>query len=306
MGRRKLPAYEGITIEDIAAEGKSIARIGDLVMFVPGAVPGDVTDLQVTRKRKKYMEARVTRYVSYSGLRTKPFCTHFGTCGGCKWQHLPYSEQLKFKEKQVLDALQRIGKVQIGQTLPIIGSEKTEFYRNKLEYTFSNHRWLSDEETSSDVVIDNRNGLGFHVPGRFDRVVDVEKCFLQAEPGNRIRNIVREFAHANDCSFYDHHTNEGLLRNLIIRTTTIGEVMVVLSVQYDEPIIYKLLENLYSNVEGITSLMFVINPKKNETLYDQDIRLYKGRDHIIEVMDDLRFRIGPKSFFQTNTLQALN
>ncbi len=306
MGRKKLPAYEGITIEDIAAEGKSIARIGDMVVFVPGAVPGDVTDLQVTRKRKKYMEARVTRYVSYSGLRTTPFCTHFGTCGGCKWQHLPYNEQLKFKEKQVLDALQRIGKVEIGETLPIIGSERTEFYRNKLEYTFSNHRWLSDEETSSDTVIENRNGLGFHVPGRFDRVVDVDKCFLQSDPGNSIRNTVKKFAHANGCSFYDHHTNEGLLRNLIIRTTTTGEVMVVLSVQYDDPVIYKMLDDLYSKVEGITSLMFVINPKKNETLYDQDIRLYKGRDHLIEKMDELKFRIGPKSFFQTNTLQALN
>lgn len=305
MGRKKLPAYEEITIEDIGAEGKAIARVNDMVVFVPGVVPGDVVNLQVTRKRKNYREARVTAFVHYSDLRVQPFCAHFGTCGGCKWQHLPYREQLRYKEKQVSDAMQRIGKIRIGETLPIIGSQHTEFYRNKLEYTFSNHRWLSDEETAEDTVISNRNGLGFHVPGRFDRVVDVEKCYLQPEPGNTIRNTVKAFAHANNCSFYDHKTNEGLLRNLIIRTTTTGEVMVVLSVQYDEPVVYEMLDDLDRKVDGITSLMFVVNTKKNETLYDQDIKLYRGRNHIIEEMDGLKFRIGPKSFFQTNTRQAL-
>jgi 23S rRNA (uracil1939-C5)-methyltransferase len=305
MGRRKLPTYEGIAIEDIAAEGKSIARIDDLVVFVPGAIPGDVVDLQVTRKRKKYLEAKVTRYVSYSEKRTDPFCSHFGTCGGCKWQHLPYPEQLRYKEKQVQDALQRIGKIEIGRVDPILGAEKTRYYRNKLEYTFSNHRWLSDEEAAGDHVFDHRNGVGFHVPGRFDRVVDVEKCYLQEDPSNKVRDTLREFALQKELSFYDHNTNEGLLRNVIIRTTTTGEVMVVLSVQFDEPVVYEMLEDLNSKVEGITSLMYVINPKKNETLYDQDIKVFSGRDHIIEVLDGLKFKIGPKSFFQTNTTQAL-
>ena len=305
MGRRKLPAYEGVTIEDIAAEGKSIARIDDMVVFVPGAIPGDVVDLQVTRKRKKYREAKVTRYISYSEKRTDPFCSHFGTCGGCKWQHLPYSEQLKYKEKQVLDALQRIGKIDIDRVDPILGAEKTRFYRNKLEYTFSNHRWLSDEEAAGDRVFENRNGVGFHVPGRFDRVVDVQKCYLQEDPSNLVRDTLREFALEHELSFYDHKTNEGLMRNVIIRTTTTGEVMVVLSVQFDEPVIYEMLEDLSSRVEGITSLMYVINPKKNETLYDQEIKVFRGRDHIIEMLDGLKFKIGPKSFFQTNTVQAL-
>ncbi len=305
MGRKSLPAYQGVTIEDIAAEGKSIVRIDDLVVFVQGAIPGDVVDLQVIRKRKKYREAKVTRYVRYSDLRIEPFCSHFGICGGCKWQHLPYQEQLRYKEKQVLDALKRIGKIEIGRIDPILGSEKTQFYRNKLEYTFSNHRWLLNEETSIDDVVLNRNGLGFHVPGRYDRVVDIEKCFLQEDPSNIIRDTVKAFALDRKLSYYDHNTNEGLLRNLIIRTTTTGELMIVLSVKYDEPVIFNLLEDLDRKVKGITSLMYVINPKNNETLFDQEIKVYKGKDHIIEELDGLKFKIGPKSFFQTNSYQAL-
>jgi 23S rRNA (uracil1939-C5)-methyltransferase len=305
MGRKKNPVYQEITITDIAAEGKSIARIDEMVVFVQGAIPGDVVDLQITRKRKSYWEGRIIRFVKYSDLRVEPFCSHFGTCGGCKWQHLPYENQLKYKEKQVLDAMRRIGRLEIAEICPIMGSEHTKFYRNKLEFTFSNHRWLSGAEAKSEEVIENRNGLGFHIPGRFDRVVDVEKCYLQPEPSNTIRDTVRDFALTHGCSFYDHTTNEGLLRNLIVRTSTTGEVMVLLSVQYDEPVIYEMLDDLYKKVEGITSLMYVVNPKKNETLYDQDIKLFKGRDHIIEEMDGLKFRIGPKSFFQTNSIQAL-
>jgi 23S rRNA (uracil1939-C5)-methyltransferase len=305
MGRKKLPAYQDIEIEDIAAEGKSLVRIDDVVVFVKGAIPGDIVNLQVIKKRKSYREAIVTKYVKYSDLRVEPFCSHFGTCGGCKWQHLPYTEQLKYKEQQVLDSLQRIGKIEVEKIDPIIGSEHTEFYRNKLEFTFSNHRWLTNEETADDAAIHNRNALGFHVPGRFDRIVDVEKCYLQGDPSNKIRNIARDFALKRELSFYDHNTNEGLLRNLIVRTTTTGELMVVLAVQFDEPEIYELLEDLYEKVEGITSLMYVINPKKNETLYDQDIKVFKGRDHIIEELDGLKFKIGPKSFFQTNSTQAL-
>ena len=304
MGRRKLPSYEGITIEDIAAEGKAIARIDDMVVFVPGAIPGDIVDLQVIRKRKNYREAKITRFLKYSELRTDPFCAHFGICGGCKWQHLPYHEQLRYKEKQVRDALQRIGKIQVDQIESILGAEKTRFYRNKLEYTFSNHRWLTEDEAAADDVIENRNGVGFQVPGRFDRVVDIEKCYLQGDPSNDIRNTLRKFALAKNLSFYDHRTNEGLLRNIIIRTASNGELMAVLSVQFDEPVVYEMLDDLYQKVDGITSLMYVINPKKNETLYDQEIKVYRGRDHIIEELDGLKFKIGPKSFFQTNTIQA--
>ncbi len=306
MGRKKkLPAYQHIEITDIAAEGKSIARIDDMVVFVKDAIPGDIADLQVIRKRKNYREAVVTRYVKYSDDRIDPFCDHFGICGGCKWQHLPYKEQLRYKEKQVLDALQRIGKVTIGKVDPILGAAQTVRYRNKMEYTFSNHRWLTEEETSKEIDISERDALGFHVPGRFDRVVDISNCFLQDEPGNRIRNIARTYAKSKAMSFYDHKTNEGLLRNLIIRITTTGELMVVLSVQFDDERVYGLLEELDKKVKGITSLMYVINPKKNETLYDQDIKVFRGRDHILEKMEGLTFKIGPKSFFQTNTFQAL-
>lgn len=305
MGRKKKPAYPEVVIEDVAAEGKSLVRINDMVVFVKGAVPGDVVDLQVIRKRKSYQEAIVTRFHSYSDLRQEPICEHFGTCGGCKWQNLPYSEQLKFKEKQVVDALSRIAKLKIERTDPIMGSADTEFYRNKLEFTFSNHRWLSESETADETVITNRDALGFHVPGRFDRIVDVNRCYLQEDPSNEIRNIVKAFALEHTLSFYDHRTNEGLLRNLIVRTTTSGEVMVILSVQFDDAVIYDLMEDLSSKVEGISSLMYVINKKKNETLYDQEIKVFKGKDHIIEKLEDLQFKIGPKSFFQTNSKQAL-
>ncbi|HKK63956.1 MAG TPA: 23S rRNA (uracil(1939)-C(5))-methyltransferase RlmD [Bacteroidales bacterium] len=305
MGRKKkLPVYENITIEDIAAEGKSIAKVNDIIVFVKGPVPGDIVDLQVTRKRKKFQEARVVKYHSYSKLRAEPFCDHFGTCGGCKWQHLPYSEQIRYKEQQVKDALKRIGKADIRKFRPILGCEKTRFYRNKLEYTFSNHRWLSDEEASSDRIIENRNALGFHVPGRYDRIVDVEKCHLQEDPSNEIRNEIKNFVLEKELTFYDHNTNEGFLRNLIIRTTSTGETMVILSVQFDEPVLYEILEHIAQKFSSLTSLMYVVNPKKNETLFDQDINTFKGRDYIFEVIDELKFKIGPKSFFQTNTYQA--
>src|SRR6056297_876707 len=306
MGRRKLPAYTGIEVEDIALGGKALARKDDLVIFIEGAVPGDVVDVQVTRKKRNYQEARVTAYHTYSEKRTTPFCRHFGTCGGCKWQHLPYEQQLHYKQKQVYDALERLGKLNIEQKHPILGSAKTRYYRNKLEYTFSNYRWLNDEEIRQETEFEHRNGLCFHVPGRFDRVVDVHECFLQEDPSNKIRNTLREFALKEKLTFYDHHTNEGLLRNLIIRTSTLDELMVILSVQYDEPVVYRMLEHLDREVPGITSLMYTINPKKNETLYDLDIQTFRGRDHIVETLDGLTFKIGPKSFFQTNSYQALN
>jgi 23S rRNA (uracil1939-C5)-methyltransferase len=306
LGRRKnLPLLEEVTIENIGAEGKSIARVDSMVVFVKEAVPGDVVDLQVFKKRGRYMEARVVHYHSYSDQRTEPFCDHFGVCGGCKWQHLPYDRQLFYKQQQVVDAFRRIGGVEIPEELSILASDPTIRYRNKLEYTFSNRRWLLDHEAASETPIAQSNAVGLHVPGRFDKVVDLQTCHLQEEPTNQVRNFLRELALEKDLSFYDHRSNEGLLRNLIIRNTTLGEVMVILSVQYDEPVVYELLEAVKEKFPDITSLMYTINPKKNETLYDQEIIAYAGRDHIFETLEDLTFKIGPKSFFQTNSHQAL-
>jgi len=306
VGRKKnLPLLEEVTIENIGAEGKSLARVDNMVVFVKGAVPGDVADLQVFSKKGRYMEARVIRYHSYSSQRKEPFCEHFGVCGGCKWQHLPYDKQLFYKQQQVEDAFRHIAGMEIPESLPILPSNPTTQYRNKLEYTFSNHRWLLDHEAGSDLPLEHTNAVGLHVPGRFDKVVDLNTCHLQAEPTNQLRNHLRELALEKKLTFYDHRTNEGLLRNLIIRNSTLGEVMVILSVQYDEPGVYELLQSVKENFPNLTSLMYVINPKKNETLYDQEIITFSGRDHIFEKLEDLTFKIGPKSFFQTNSHQAL-
>ena len=306
MGRKKkLPLLEEVVIENIGAEGKSIARVDNVVVFVKDAVPGDVVDLQVFRKKGRYMEARVLKYHRYSEQRTEPFCDHFGICGGCKWQHLPYDRQLFYKEQQVVDAFRHIAGVEIPESLPILGSDPITRYRNKMEYTFSNHRWLLDHEAKSDEPLAHTNAAGLHVPGRFDKVIDLETCHHQVEPSNEIRNMLRDLALEKGLSFYDHRTNEGFMRNLIVRTSTLGEVMVILSVQYDQPELYELLDAVKEKHPGLTSLMYVINPKKNETLYDQDIRTWAGRDHIFEQLEDLRFKIGPKSFFQTNSHQAL-
>jgi len=306
MGRRKnLPLLEEVRIENIGAEGKSIARVDNVVVFVKDAVPGDVVDLQVFRKKGRYMEARVLKYHSYSDQRTEPFCEHFGVCGGCKWQHLPYDRQLHYKEQQVVDAFRHIAGVEIPETMPILASDPITQYRNKLEYTFSNHRWLLDHEKDQEIPFEHTNAVGLHVPGRFDKVVDIQRCFLQGEPTNAVRNFLREIGLEKKLSFYDHRTNEGLLRNLIIRSSTLGEVMVILSVQFDVPELYEVLDAIKEKFPGLTSLMYVINPKKNETLYDQDIICWHGRDHIFEQLEELKFKIGPKSFFQTNSYQAL-
>ena len=306
MGRKKnLPLLENVTIENMGAGGRAVARVEQVVVFVKDAVPGDVADLQVTRKKGRYMEARVVKYHRYSDRRSEPFCKHFGICGGCTWQHLPYSEQLRYKQQQVVDAFRHIAGIEIPEVEPILPSDRTTGYRNKLEYTFSNHRWLLPSEISPEKPLPHTNAVGLHVPGRFDKVVDIQTCHLQEEPTNQVRNHLRELALEKGLAFYDHRTNEGLLRNLIIRNSTLGEVMIILSVQYDEPVVHELLESLKIGFPGLTSLMYTINPKKNETLYDLDIRLYSGRDHIFEKLEDLTFRIGPKSFFQTNSLQAL-
>jgi 23S rRNA (uracil1939-C5)-methyltransferase len=299
------PFYEKIRIESIGAEGKALARIDDLVVFTRYVVPGDVVDLQVIRKRKKYQEAVVTKIHELSKDRTEAFCSHFGICGGCKWQFLPYSKQLFYKQNQVEDQLKRIGKVDMPAVAPIIGSENDTFYRNKLEFTFSNKRWLSEDEISSGNVIDNTNSLGFHIPGLFDKVINIEKCWLQPSPSNEIRNFIYRFAVENELSFFDIRQKKGLLRTLIIRTSSTGETMVILSFFRNESsAILKLMEAVKTKFPEVTSLLYVINSKGNDTITDQQVEVFSGRDHIFEEMEGLKFKIGPKSFFQTNSLQA--
>jgi 23S rRNA (uracil1939-C5)-methyltransferase len=306
LGRRKnLPLLEKVTIENIGAEGKAVARAGNIVVFVKEALPGDVVDLQVFRKKGRYMEARVVRTHRYSDQRTEPFCSHFGICGGCRWQHLPYDRQLFYKQQQVEDAFRHIAGVEIPEIVPILASDPVTGYRNKLEYTFSNHRWLFEDEADPALAPEHTNALGLHVRGRFDKVVDIEKCHLQGEPTNLVRNLLRRLALERGLTFYDHRTNEGLLRNLIIRTSTLGEVMVILSVHDDEPVVHELLDKVNREFPDLTSLMYTVNPKKNESLCDLEFVTYAGRDHIFEKLEELTFKIGPKSFFQTNTFQAL-
>ncbi len=306
MGRKKnKPFFENVTIEDIGAEGKALARVNDLVIFTKYTVPGDIVNLQVTKKRKKYAEAVVTKYLEFSPDRVEAFCEHFGVCGGCKWQYLPYSKQLSYKQKQVADQLKRIGKIKLPDIMPILGSSKSEFYRNKLEFTFSNKRWLEKNERFENET--EFNGLGFHIPGLFDKVLNIKKCWLQQEPSNRIRNFIYDYALKNKLPFFDIKKQEGFLRTLIIRTSSTGEVMVILSFFYENSELRNaLLNNLVNNFPEITSLMYVINRKGNDTITDQEIHLYHGRDFILEKMENLQFKIGPKSFYQTNSEQAHN
>ena len=305
MARRKKPLLEKVEITAIGSEGKALGKVDDKVVFVRMLVPGDVVDVQVTRKRKNYMEGYVVKHHRYSELRQDPTCSHFGVCGGCKWQHLPYEKQLQFKQQQVHDNYSRIGKFEFPEISPIIGSEYEYFYRNKLEYTFSNSRWLTEEEIKSGKEIKDRNALGFHIPGMFDRVVDVEKCYLQEDITNRIRNSVREYALKAGLEFYDSREHVGFLRTMVVRTASTGEVMVILNLAGDdEEKRNKLLTFIRDEFPEITSLMYVINKKKNDTFNDLEVKLFSGRDHIIDTLGGLKFRIGPKSFFQTNTAQA--
>lgn len=307
MGRGKKPLLENVEIKKIAAEGKAIAYIDEKILFVPNTVPGDVVDVQVTRKRKSFLEGFVVKTHKLSELRTDPFCPHFGICGGCKWQNLPYQMQLKFKQQEVTDNLERIGKVELQNIFPIIGSAQTTHYRNKLEFTFCNKRFLTREEINQQNDIERSPALGFHVPGLFDKVVDIENCYLQGSPSNEIRNFIREFAQKNKLEFFDIRNQEGFLRTLIIRTSSTGEVMVILAFfKEDGPKREALLDALYRQFPQITSLMYVINEKANDTLTDQEIIRYKGEDHIFEQMEGLKFKIGPKSFYQTNSAQAFN
>ena len=312
MARKKkeLPLLEKVTITDVAAEGKAVAKVNELVIFVPYVVPGDVVDLQVKRKKNHYAEAVAVKFHEKSPLRTEPFCSHFGVCGGCKWQCLSYEEQLKYKQKQVFDNLTRIGKVELPEFRPILGSEKTRFYRNKLEFTFSNKRWLTEEEVKQDVKYDQMNAVGFHIPRAFDKVLAIDKCWLQDDISNQIRNAVRDYAYAHNFPFFDLRTQEGLLRNIMIRTSSTGELMVVLQckVTNDEGRrkMEEILQFMADSFPQITSLMYVINNKCNDTIGDLDVEVFKGNDHIFEEMEGLRFKVGPKSFYQTNSEQAYN
>ncbi|RHK92475.1 23S rRNA (uracil(1939)-C(5))-methyltransferase RlmD [Phocaeicola plebeius] len=312
MARKKkeLPLLEKVTITDVAAEGKAVAKVNELVIFVPYVVPGDVVDLQVKRKKNHYAEAVAVKFHEKSPLRTEPFCSHFGVCGGCKWQCLSYEEQLKYKQKQVFDNLTRIGKVELPEFRPILGSEKTRFYRNKLEFTFSNKRWLTEEEVKQDVKYDQMNAVGFHIPGAFDKVLAIDKCWLQDDISNQIRNAVRDYAYAHKFPFFDLRTQEGLLRNIMIRTSSTGELMVVLQCKVTDDEgrrkMEEILQFMADSFPQITSLMYVINNKCNDTIGDLDVEVFKGNDHIFEEMEGLRFKVGPKSFYQTNSEQAYN
>ncbi|MDR3193922.1 MAG: 23S rRNA (uracil(1939)-C(5))-methyltransferase RlmD [Tannerella sp.] len=305
MMKKKLPILEKVTVSGIAAEGKAIVRHGDQVIFVPFAAPGDVVDIQLTRKKNSYAEGKAVCFHSYAAQRAIPFCEHYGVCGGCQWQILPYGEQLRYKQQQVVDQLARIGKVDLPEISPILGSEKTQYYRNKLEFTFSDKRWLTAEEIRSGQSVDERNALGFHIPGMFDKVLDIRSCRLQDDISNRIRNGIRDFALARGYTFFNLRNRGGLLRNLIIRTATTGEVMLIVVFYEDDG---DKRNDLLNHVAGcfpeITSLLYILNPKANDTITDREVHLFRGKDFILEQMEDLRFKIGPKSFFQTNSEQA--
>ncbi|MDR2057696.1 MAG: 23S rRNA (uracil(1939)-C(5))-methyltransferase RlmD [Dysgonamonadaceae bacterium] len=308
MSKKKpLPLLEKIPVTGIAAEGKAIARHNEGVVFVPFVVPGDVVDIQLTRKKNSYAEGKAVQFHAYSPQRVEAVCEHYGICGGCKWQILPYSEQIRYKQQQVVDNLTRIGKIELPEISPILGSEKTYFYRNKLEFTFSNRRWMTDEEIQSGSQFDNMDALGFHIPGMFDKVLDIRKCWLQDDISNRIRNAVKTFALENNYSFFDLRNQTGLMRNIIIRTSTTGEVMLIVVFYGDDRERREdLLNHLAEKFPAITSLLYIVNSKANDTITDQTVHVFRGKDHIFEEMEGLRFKIGPKSFYQTNSEQAYN
>lgn len=297
--------FENVAIIDIAEEGKGVGKADDFVLFVDKAVPGDIADVHVYRSKKNFGEGKIVELKQPSEYRTEPFCQHFGTCGGCKWQHMTYAAQLKFKQKSVADALTRLAKIDVAGMLPIVPSPADKYYRNKLEYTFSNKRWLYDGENRDNEQL-NMNALGFHIPGRFDKILDVQHCWLQAEPSNSLRNTIREFVIEQGYSFYDLKAHTGALRNLVVRTSSTGETMVIVVFAYaDEEEVNKLMSFINIRFPEITSLLYIVNQKKNDTIFDQDVLVYKGAEYIHEEMNGIRFRIGPKSFYQTNSIQAL-
>ena len=330
MARNKkpLPLLESVEIEAVAAEGKCLFHWNDLVVFVPFCVPGDICDIQIRRKKHSFAEGEVVRFIKYSNVRAVPFCQHFGVCGGCKWQNLPYPEQLKFKQQQVYDQLTRIGKIDLPEFRPILGSVHTQAYRNKLDYGCANKRYLTKEQfaeleasASPPESGGDRGGLnngigslkdvpaiGFHITGAFDKILPIEKCWLMDDLHNQIRNEIRDYAISNGLSFFDLRAQTGLLRDVIIRNSASGEWMLIIQFHYDEPSddtkAKALLQHIADRFPQITSLMYLDNQKCNDTIGDQDILVYQGKDHIFELMEDLKFKVGPKSFYQTNTEQA--
>lgn len=306
--RKPLPILEQITITDVVAEGKALAKVDNLVIFVPYAVPGDVVDLQIKRKKHSYAEAEVIKFHKYSDKRSKPFCQHFGVCGGCKWQCLPYDEQIRYKQKQIHDNLTRIGKVELPEFMPILGSKHQTHYRNKLEFGFSNKRWLTQEEISSGKKFDVMDAVGFHIPGAFDKILDIEQCYLMDDINNRLRNGIRTFALNNNISFYDIKGGHGVLRNMMIRTSATQEVMLLIQFSIhnneEQAQAESVLNYVHESFPEVTSLLWVNNLKCNDTIGDLEVHTFYGTDFIYETMEDLRFKVGPKSFYQTNTEQA--
>ncbi|WP_339609795.1 23S rRNA (uracil(1939)-C(5))-methyltransferase RlmD [uncultured Planktosalinus sp.] len=304
--KNKRQIFENIAVLDAGAKGKSIAKAPDgKVIFLGNAIPGDVVDIQTTKKRSAYYEGEAIAFHELSERRTEPKCVHFGICGGCKWQNMKYDEQLYFKEKEVVNNLKRIGKIDLPDVSPILGSKNTYYYRNKMEFSFSDSRWLTFDEINSDIEFENRNALGFHIPGMWDKILDLKECHLQREPSNSIRLEVKNYAVKNKLSFFNTRKQEGFLRTLMIRTTSIGELMVLIQF-YKENSIQReqLLDHLATKFPEITSLLYAINPKGNDTLYDLEVHCYKGRNYIVEKMEGLQFNINAKSFYQTNSEQA--
>lgn len=310
MGRRrnKNKVFSNLEVIDAGAKGKTIAKAPDgKVVFLPNAVPGDIVDVQTFKQRSGYYEGKATVFHKLSDKRTQAACEHFGTCGGCKWQHMDYSHQLFYKEKEVVNNLKRIGHLELPEITPILGSKDHYFYRNKMEFSFSDSRWLTQEEIASEKDLGDRNALGFHIPGMWDKILDVKKCWLQGDPSNAIRNTVKDFAIKHQIPFFNTRQQTGVLRTLMIRNTSIGEWMVV--VQFFKDDLKKrtaLLDHLKITFPEITSLQYIINGKANDTIYDQEVICYDGRDHIFEEMEGLRFKINAKSFYQTNSDQAYN
>lgn len=307
MARKKkdLPLLSGIEITDVAAEGNSIARVDEMVVFIPFGAPGDIADVKIDRKKRSYAEGHIEHLTQPSPIRVEPKCEHFTMCGGCRWQHLPYEFQLRCKQRQVEDALQRIAKIPFPELTPILGSDSIWEYRNKMEYTFSNKKWLTFDQLRSGAEFPERRAAGFHIPGAFDKVLDINKCHLQDDLGNRLRLFVKKFGMEHDYSFYDLREQHGLLRTLMIRIASTGEVMAVMVFgEDDEPKIQNLLDAVANEFPEITSLLYVINTKVNDTISDQKIHLYRGKEYIEEEMEGLKFRVGPKSFYQTNSRQA--
>lgn len=305
MNIRNLPIFEKVEITAAAAEGKSLARVNNMVVFIPNAVPGDVADIKITKKNRRFLEGTAVKFHSYSKDRVDPVCVHFGTCGGCKWQFLNYDSQLQYKQQQVIDALVRIGKLELPEITPILGSKEIYNYRNRLDFGFSNKKWLTLEQIQSEEVIDDRSGLGFHISGAFDKVLDLQECHLQGALSENVRKFVRQYTLQQGYPYFDIRHQHGIMRSLIVRTSSTGESMIIVQFfQNDRDAIQDVMSAIQQQFPEITSLLYIVNPKGNDTFFDLQVHTFAGNDHMFEEMEGLKFRIGPKSFYQTNSAQA--